>query len=79
MRFGSMRVKHSIVFMNLHHLTSIIGWPQGIMSVEYQSCLREQGFSFAVFECYKEYTGFWKNCTTNVANGEWNFFLTPFY
>lgn len=48
------------------------GWPQGILSTETLSCLREQGkFDFVTFECWVEAspTGeFWSECKDNINN-----------
>ena len=48
------------------------GWPQGNMSVESLSCMREHGFEFATFECWVESSGhagkFWSGCPQNIAN-----------
>ena len=46
------------------------GWPQGSMSLETLSCLRQQGpFHFATFECWVEVGPgtFWSECVGNIA------------
>jgi hypothetical protein len=44
------------------------GWPQGNMTVDMLRCLSDGGVRYAVFECWREYTGFWEPCVDNVAN-----------
>jgi peptidoglycan hydrolase-like protein with peptidoglycan-binding domain len=44
------------------------GWPQGVLSVDTLKCLHDAGFEFATFECWLEYTGWYQNAVTNVAN-----------
>ncbi|CUG93286.1 Hypothetical protein, putative [Bodo saltans] len=48
------------------------GWPQGSLSLETLTCLREQGgFRFATYECWVEQGpqgSFWPECVQNIAN-----------
>lgn len=44
------------------------GWPQGNLSLDTLACLKDAGFQFGTFECWREYTGWFDPCVQNVAN-----------
>jgi len=43
-----------------------IGWPEGLPSQEQLSCVKDAGFSFAVFQVYTEGHQLWTNGITNI-------------
>ena len=44
-----------------------IGWPQGLLSVETLTCMREY-FGFITFECWLERSAWFPTCAQNIAN-----------
>lgn len=46
------------------------GWPQGSISTETFSCLKDRGFEYTTIECWREKDGgsFVTDCATNVVN-----------